>query len=51
MAIDTIMPSYCIDCDQNGGVPKMAPPMMQAALSTVGTATQAKDARAPAGSI
>ena len=51
MAIDTIMLSYCIDCDQNGGVPKMAPPMMQAALSTVGTATQAKDARAPAGSI
>ena len=51
MAIDTIMLSYCIDCDQNGGVPKMAPPMMQAALSTVGTATQAKDARAPVGSM
>ena len=26
MAIDTIMLSYCIDCDQNGGVAKKAPP-------------------------
>jgi len=32
MAVDTVLLSYCIDCDENGGQAVNAPPLLNDAL-------------------
>lgn len=36
LAVDTIMLSFCDDCDRHGGNPRFAPPQLQEAIGKAG---------------
>lgn len=45
MAIDTILLSFCIDCEENNGTPLYAPPLLLDTLSRHARKEEEKEAR------
>lgn len=44
MAIDTVMLSFCEDCEAHGGEPRKAPPILLHALNTAAAAEEERAA-------
>ncbi|GAQ83028.1 hypothetical protein KFL_001330110 [Klebsormidium nitens] len=45
MAVDTVLLAFCEDCEENGGVPRYAPPLLMDALSRHAKALDEEDAQ------
>jgi hypothetical protein len=45
MAVDTVLLSFCEDCEENGGVPRYAPPLLMDALTRHAKALDDEDAQ------